>query len=181
MGRLQRRKGQDMVIQALSLILKKFSNVKYLIAGIGEELAALQQLAQDLGVWDNVVFVGQVTDHERAAYYAACDVFIMPNRQIGADIEGFGMVFLEAGAAGKPVIGGKSGGTGEAIKDGVTGLRVDGDNVKSIVGAVLSLLTDSTKAHAMGERGKQWVETAFAWESIVERTRQLATTVALGV
>ena len=176
-GRLQRRKGQDMVIQALPLIMKKFSNVRYLIVGTGEEVAALQQLAKDCGVQDHVVFVGQVADEERAAYYAACDVFIMPNRQLGADIGGFGMVFLEAGAAGKPVIGGKSGGTGEAIREGITGLRVDGDDVEAIAAAVVELLTDSERARIMGEQGKRWVETAFTWESIVERTRQVAATI----
>jgi phosphatidylinositol alpha-1,6-mannosyltransferase len=181
MGRLQRRKGQDMVIQALPLIMKKFSNVRYLIVGIGEELAALQQLAKDCGVQDHVVFVGQVADDARATYYAACDVFIMPNRQLGADIEGFGMVFLEAGAAGKPVIGGKSGGTGEAIREGITGLRVDGEDVEAIAAAVVELLTDSERARTMGEQGKRWVETAFTWESIVERTRQVAATVVRGV
>jgi len=169
-----------MVIQALPLIMKKFPNVRYLIVGIGEELAALQQLAKDCGVQDHIVFVGQVADEERAAYYAACDVFIMPNRQLGADIEGFGMVFLEAGAAGKPVIGGKSGGTGEAIREGITGLRVDGEDVEAIAAAVVELLTDSERARIMGEQGRQWVETVFTWESIVERTRQVAATVVRG-
>lgn len=178
MGRLQRRKGQDMVIQALPLILKRIPNVKYLIVGTGEELAALQQLAEDLHIQDSVVFAGQVVDEERAAYYAACDVFIMPNRQIGADIEGFGMVFLEAGAAGKPVIGGKSGGTGEAIKESVTGLRVNGESIEEIAGSVINLLTDQEKALVMGQCGQQWAETEFAWESIVKRTRQIALSVS---
>jgi phosphatidylinositol alpha-1,6-mannosyltransferase len=174
MGRLQRRKGQDMVIQALPRILKKFPNVKYLIVGTGEELVTLQQLAKDLQVWNSVVFVGQVADDERAAYYAVCDIFVMPNRQVDADIEGFGMVFLEAGAAGKPVIGGRSGGTGEAIKEGVTGLRVNGGSVEEIDEAVTFLLQDREKARAMGRCGQQWVRTEFTWESIVERTRQIA-------
>lgn len=127
-----------------------------------------------------MIFVGHIDSDEQAAYYAACDVFIMPNRQIGADIEGFGIVFLEAGAAGKPVVGGRSGGTAEAIQEGVTGIRVDGENVEWIAAAVIDLLADSGKARAMGERGRQWVETEFNWESIVDRTRQLALTVAQG-
>jgi phosphatidyl-myo-inositol dimannoside synthase len=177
-GRLQRRKGQDMVIKALHLIKERFPKIKYLIVGTGEEQASLQQLAQDYGVREDVVFVGSVPDVDRAAYYAACDLFLMPNRQIDADIEGFGIVFLEAGAAGKPVIGGRSGGTAEAIQDGVTGVRVDGENVEAISEAVIDLLSDSQKAHAMGERGRQWVEKAFTWESIVERTRQVSAAVA---
>jgi phosphatidylinositol alpha-1,6-mannosyltransferase len=173
-GRLQRRKGQDMVIKALPLIKETFPTVKYLIVGTGEEHASLQQLARDYGVREDVVFAGSVSDGDRAAYYAACDLFVMPNRQIGADIEGFGIVFLEAAAAGKPVIGGRSGGTDEAIQDGVSGIRVDGENVESVAAAVIGLLSDPGKARAMGERGKQWVEKEFSWESIVERTRQVA-------
>jgi phosphatidyl-myo-inositol dimannoside synthase len=179
-GRLQRRKGQDMVIKALPLIKERFPKVKYLIVGTGEEHASLQQLAQDHGVREDVVFAGSVSDGDRAAYYAACDLFLMPNRQIDADIEGFGIVFLEAAAAGKPVIGGRSGGTGEAIQDGVTGIRVDGENVEAIAAAVIEILADSDKARAMGEQGRRWVEKAFSWESIVERTRQVAAMIVQG-
>ena len=178
LGRLQRRKGQDMVIKALPLVREKFPNVKYLIVGNGEEYDSLQQLAIVQGVSKNVIFVGSVADDERAGYYAASDIFLMPNRQIGADVEGFGIVFLEAGAAAKPVIGGRSGGTGEAIQDGVTGIRVDGENVEEIAAVVIDLLTDPTKARAMGERGRQRVETEFTWESIFERTRQLSNIVS---
>jgi phosphatidylinositol alpha-1,6-mannosyltransferase len=181
LGRLQRRKGQDMVIRALPRIAKSFRDVKYIIVGIGDEYDFLQRLAREVGVEDKVIFVGQVHDSDQAAYYAACDVFIMPNRTIGADVEGFGIVFLEAGAAGKPVIGGRSGGTGEAIQDGVTGIRVDGDNVEAIAAAVIDLLADPTKARVMGERGRQRVEASFTWESIFERTRQISTIVAEGV
>jgi phosphatidylinositol alpha-1,6-mannosyltransferase len=180
-GRLQRRKGQDMVIQALPRILKRFPDVKYVIVGTGEDQAVLHRLAADVGVQDKVIFVGQVVDGEQAAYYAACDVFIMPNRQIGPDVEGFGMVFLEASAAGKPIIAGCSGGTGEAIREGVTGIRVDGENVEAIAAAVIDLLENPDAARFMGEQGRQWVESAFTWESIVDRTRQLALTVARGV
>ena len=180
-GRLQRRKGQDMVIKALSLIMKSHPDIKYLIVGSGEELESLQLLAKEQSVQDNVIFTGRIPDEERSAYYAACDIFIMPNRQIGADIEGFGIVFLEAGAAGKPVIGGKSGGTGEAIQEGVTGMRVEGDNVEEIAAAVIDLLANSKKAHVMGEQGRLRVKTAFSWDSIVARTRQVATAVNQGV
>lgn len=151
LGRLQRRKGQDMVIKALPLIKMRFPNVKYLIVGTGEELDSLQRLASNQGVSDSVLFVGSVADDERSIYYAASDVFIMPNRQIGADVEGFGIVFLETGAAGKPVIGG----TREAIQDGQTGLLVDGESVETIAAAVIELLADSAKARAMGERARQ--------------------------
>jgi len=174
MGRLQRRKGQDMVIKALPRIIQKIPTVKYLIVGTGEEYSALQKLVQKVGVTNHVIFVGQVSDEERAVYYATCDVFVMPNRQIDEDIEGFGIVFLEAGAAGKPVIGGKSGGTGEAIKEGVTGLRVDGTDVEEIATAALALLSDPSKSYTMGENGRRRVKEEFSWETVVRRTYEVA-------
>ena len=179
-GRLQRRKGQDMVIHALPSITSRFPDVKYLIVGTGEDAEFLQRLAGEQGVADKVIFAGSVENSEQAAYYAACDIFIMPNRQIGPDVEGFGMVFLEASAAGKPVIAGCSGGTGEALKEGVTGLRVDGNDAEAIATAVISLLDKPDTARSMGEQGRQWVERTFTWETIVDRTRELALAVARG-
>jgi len=172
-GRMQRRKGQDMVIQALPRIRQSMPQVKYVMVGTGEELAALTTLVHEMGVQDSVVFAGSVPDQKLAAYYAACDVFVMPNREIGGDIEGFGMVYLEAGAAGKPVIGGKSGGTDDAIVDGVTGIRVDGNSSVEIADAVIDLLSTPDKAKAMGMRGRQRVEHEFAWDAVVQRTRVL--------
>jgi phosphatidylinositol alpha-1,6-mannosyltransferase len=172
-GRMQRRKGQDMVIQALPRIRQGMPHVKYVMVGTGEELTSLSTLAQELGVQDSVVFAGNVPDQELAAYYAACDVFIMPNRQIGGDIEGFGIAYLEAGAAGKPVIGGKSGGTDDAIVDGVTGILVDGHSSVEIADAVIDLLSTPDKAKIMGIRGRQRVENEFTWDAVVQRTRML--------
>jgi phosphatidylinositol alpha-1,6-mannosyltransferase len=178
-GRMQRRKGQDMVIQALPRIRQSIPQVKYVLVGTGEELASLAALARELGVHDSVVFAGNVLDQELAAYYAACDVFIMPNRQIDSDIEGFGIVYLEAGAAGKPVIGGKSGGTDDAIVDGVTGIRVDGNSSVEIADAVVDLLSAPDRAKTMGQCGRQRVESEFAWDAVVARTRQIATRIAV--
>jgi phosphatidylinositol alpha-1,6-mannosyltransferase len=176
-GRMQRRKGQDMVLRAIPHIAQAVPQVQYVIVGRGEEFASLKALAQSLGITERVVFAGEVSDQELAAYYAACDVFIMPNRQLDADIEGFGMVFLEAGAAGKPVIGGISGGTDDAIVHEVTGLRVDGNDANAIAAAAVSLLTNTAKAKTMGEAGRRRVEREFTWEAVVEQTRQLSTAV----
>src|SRR4030095_15419304 len=121
-----------MFIRALPLIKHHIPNVFYLIVGSGEEEKYLRDLAATLGVVKNVGLWRSNAGDERAAYYSACGLFVMPNRQIDADIEGFGMVFLEAGAAAKPVIGGRSGGTAEAIQDGITGLRVDGESASAI-------------------------------------------------
>lgn len=176
-GRLQRRKGQDMVIRALPNIKERIPNVAYMIVGSGED-TYLRDLAAALGVAERVVFVGPIRDDERAAYYSACDVFVMPNRQIDEDIEGFGMVFLEAAAAAKPVIGGVSGGTGEAIQNGTTGLRVDGENVEAISEAIMDLASNTDRAIAMGANGRKWVDSEFRWDSVVERTRQLTAHIA---
>jgi phosphatidylinositol alpha-1,6-mannosyltransferase len=173
-GRLQQRKGQDMVIQALPKIKQCLPAVKYVIVGDGGERSRFEALAHTVGVAESVVFAGEVTDEELPAYYAACEVFIMPNRQLGPDIEGFGIVYLEAGAVGKPVIGGISGGTEDAIIEGVTGLRVDGASVDAIAKAALFLLTEPEKAKAMGENGRRRVEREFSWESVVQRTAILS-------
>jgi phosphatidylinositol alpha-1,6-mannosyltransferase len=173
-GRMQRRKGHDMVIKALPSVAQRVPDVKYLIVGTGEEQATLYKLAQEMGVLERVVFAGQVPAGELAAYYAACNVFVMPNRQIGPDIEGFGIVFVEASAAGKPVIGGDSGGTEDAILHGVTGWRIDGTNVEAIATAVTTLLTEPGLAKAMGSQGRYRVVTEFSWDRVVERTRMVA-------
>lgn len=172
-GRLQRRKGHDMLIQAMPIIRRQFPQTKCLIVGTGQEEAYLRDLVKKCGEQENVYFAGEVADAELGCYYAACDIFVMPNRQINEDIEGFGMVFLEASALGKPVIGGLSGGTADAIIDGVTGLRVDGTQPEAIAKAVISLLIDPAKVKKMGEEGRFRVDQDFTWEKVVEQTRML--------
>ncbi|RMH04076.1 MAG: glycosyltransferase family 4 protein [Nitrospirae bacterium] len=172
-GRLQRRKGQDMVIRTLPTIKKTFPFVRYLIVGTGEEEAFLKQLAREHAVSEHVIFAGRVEDAELKGYYAACDIFVMPNRQIGEDIEGFGIVYLEASAMGKPVIGGKSGGTEDAILDGVTGIRVDGHDVHAVTDALLTLLRDASMRKTMGQQGRHWVEREFSWGKTFENTYQV--------
>jgi len=173
-GRLQKHKGQDMVIKSIPIIKQKFPDVKYIIAGVGDEYCNLKKIALDMKVNNDIIFANLVSEKDLPAYYAACDVFIMPNRQVGSNIEGFGMVFLEASAAGKPVIGGTSGGTDDAILDGITGIRVDGNNVKSIAKAVINILSDPKKAKAMGDAGRRRAEQEFSWESIVAKTRNIS-------
>jgi len=179
-GRLQRRKGQDMLIKSLPTIQKVFPETKCLVVGAGNEEASLKHLAQEVGVAKSVIFTGLVGNRELLEYYAACDLFVMPNRQIGEDIEGFGIVYLEAAVMGKAVIGGKSGGTDDAIVEGVTGLRVDGAKVEDISSAVISLLADPEKARAMGENGRRRVEKEFSWDSVFQQTRLLASTIHKG-
>jgi phosphatidylinositol alpha-1,6-mannosyltransferase len=177
-GRLQRRKGHDMVIRALPAIKHIFPQIKYLIVGDGEELAYLRDLSTKGGVAESVMFTGPVSDEELPQYYAASDIFIMPNREIHGDIEGFGIVYLEAAAAGKPVIGGRSGGTDDAILDGITGLRVDGNSPCEIANAVIALLSDPVKMKTMGANGRHRMEREFTWESVVHQTQWLSTKIS---
>jgi phosphatidylinositol alpha-1,6-mannosyltransferase len=173
-GRLQKRKGQDVVIKALPEVRKRFPDVRYLIVGDGEEAENLRRLAEAKGVSDNVLFAGKVPDSDLPGFYAACDLFIMANRAVNGDIEGFGMVFLEANAAGKPVIGGISGGTRDAILDGQTGVRVEGERPEAVASAIVRLLADPDLRNRMGEAGRRRVVRDFSWDSVVEKTRRLA-------
>ena len=131
-GRLQRRKGHDLVLKALARWRPEDAGIRYLIAGDGPCRAALEEEARALGVADKVTFLGTVDEGALPALYAACDVFLMPNRADGVDFEGFGIVFLEAAASGRPAIGGRSGGVPEAVDDGVTG-AVGGEDDEELV------------------------------------------------
>ncbi|HYL80030.1 MAG TPA: glycosyltransferase family 4 protein [Candidatus Acidoferrum sp.] len=173
-GRLQRRKGQDLVIQALPGLLADMPDLCYLIVGTGEEDSRLRSLADELGVGSHVRFAGAVPDRELPDFYRACDVFVLPNREeANQDIEGFGIVFLEANACGKPVVGGRSGGTSDAVVDGLTGLLVDGENLSAIAHALRSLLRDRGRAAALGAEGRRRVVESFSWEQVTEQIRRL--------
>ena len=158
-ARLVRVKGIDAVIKALPRVLEAVPNAVYLVVGDGPLRAELEQLTETLGVCDNVIFAGAV-DHlsdDLPRYYRACDVFVMVSRPLphGREIERFGMVYLEAGACGKPVIGGKGGGTSEAIEDGVTGLLVDPLDVNEIADTIVRVLKDENLARRLGENGRK--------------------------
>ena len=163
-GRLQRRKGHDVAIRALSALRHELPHVKYVIAGDGEERACLEQLVADCGLDSAVSFVGVMNDAAMPQLYAACDIFLLPNREDDRDIEGFGIVFLEAAAAAKPAIGGNSGGVPEAIVDGVTGLLVDGASIDSVADAIRLLATSPDVRARMGDAGRRRVRAEFSWE-----------------
>jgi len=177
-GRLQARKGQDNVVRALPIIRDVFSEVRYVVVGseqggtpqLREKLA---QLAQELGVSENVRIVGEVSNDDLAAYYLACDLFAMPNRcQPGGDVEGFGQVFVEAGHFGKAVVGGRSGGVPDAVKDEETGLLVDGTSPQEIAAAVLRLLRDDQLRDLFGRNGRKHAK-SLRRESVAEMYRQV--------
>ena len=167
-GRLSRRKGFDMVIKTMPALLKLEMDVHYALVGTGEDAAHLASVAQEMEVSERVHLLGHVNLNDLPRWYNACDVFAMPNREINGDTEGFGMVFLEAAACGKPSVAGKAGGTGDAVLDGMTGLRVDGNQVGEIVSAIQRLL--GPDGLEMGVFGYKRATSAFSWEHVAERT-----------
>lgn len=174
-GRLQQRKGHDQVIAALPAILQRIPQLVYVIAGDGEERKALEDLAREKGVAAAVHFLGRVPQAELPTLYNAADIFIMANRTMpDGDVEGFGIVFLEAGACKKPVIAGDSGGTADAVEEGVTGLRVDGTSPGAIAAAVLRLALDPALRQRMGESGRSRVVAEYSWAAIAEKTLALS-------
>jgi len=162
-GRLVARKGHDKVIEALPAILRQVPEAIYLITSDGPERERLEGLAQSLGVGRHVIFAGPVAQDELIAYYNAADVFIMASRQIGDDVEGFGIVFLEANACGVPVIGGRSGGVVDAVADGESGFLVDPHDPADIAQRAVTLLRDADLAWRLGQKGLRWAQTRFTW------------------
>lgn len=153
-GRIVPRKGVDAVIRAMPTILASVPNAHYLIVGTGHYRPTLEALVAELGLERNVAFAGVVADEELADYYRLCDLFVMPNREMpDGDTEGFGLVFLEANACGKPVVGGIAGGAVEAVRHGENGLLVDGWSVGAIAETIVRLLTDVGLYDRLAARG----------------------------
>ncbi|NKZ06432.1 glycosyltransferase family 4 protein [Actinomadura latina] len=165
-SRLVPRKGQDALIHAWPRVLRSEPGAALLLVGGGPYRADLERLAASLGVRDSVVFTGGVRWEELPAHYDAGDVFAMPcrTRRRGLDVEGLGIVYLEASATGLPVIAGDSGGAPDAVLDGETGLVVPGRSAAAIADALIALLSDPSRARAMGERGRAWIEREWRWE-----------------
>jgi phosphatidylinositol alpha-1,6-mannosyltransferase len=172
-GRLQQRKGQDHLIEALASVRRACPDVLYAVVGDGEERDALRQLVAERGLHEYVQFLGEVTDDELIRCYQQCDLFALPNRQIGPDIEGFGMVLLEAQACGKPVLAGTSGGTAETMRVGETGIVVDCADPEVLAAALVPLLRDGVLRRRMGEAGRRWVVDHFDWESLTRQAARL--------
>jgi phosphatidylinositol alpha-1,6-mannosyltransferase len=172
-GRLSRRKGFDQMIRAMAQLNREDVPVRYVIAGIGEDADFLDNLIAENDLHGIVHRIGAVSDADLPRWMNACDVFAMPNREINGDNEGFGMVFIEAAACGKPSLAGVAGGTGSAVLHEVTGLRVDGNEVEKIVDGLRVLLTDPHMANRHGEAGLSRVQANFAWQQVASATRQM--------
>jgi len=173
-GRLMKRKGFDNLIRALPSLVGQGIDAHYVVIGIGEVRDYLQGLVDELDLDDRVHLLGHVPYEDLPRWYCACDVFAMPNRDIGGDTEGFGLVFLEAASAGKPSLAGVAGGTGSAVVDEVTGLRVDGKNLNAIVQGLVRLLANREEAEQMGRRGRQRVLDFYTHQRRVDQLRELA-------
>lgn len=168
-GRLVPRKGHDTVIRALPRIRNDVGAVRYLVAGAGPDESRLRALASEVGCADEVIFAGRVPDGQLPGFYAACDAFAMPSRSLNErdGIEGFGLVFLEAGASGKPVVGGRSGGVADAVIDGATGFLVDPLDVDGLAAALTRVLRDPVLSARLGAAGRQRAEALAAASSEV--------------
>ncbi|MGF0319947.1 glycosyltransferase family 4 protein [Nocardia fluminea] len=175
LSRLVPRKGQDMLIVAMTEIRERVDGAVLVIAGGGPYETRLRALAEALGVQDSVVFTGRVPSGELAAHHTIADVFAMPCRTRGAglDVEGLGIVFLEASATGVPVVAGDSGGAPETVREGETGIVVHGRSAPQISDAIVELLTDRDKAARMGAAGRAWVEQNWHWDRQGARLREL--------
>jgi len=158
-GRLVHRKGQDKLIESLPKILQSFPDAVLLLVGEGPIKQMLKNTAKQLGVTNQIIFAGRVQHIDLPDYICLGEVFAMPvrSRFAGLEVEGLGIVYLEASACGLPVIVGNSGGATDAVIDGVTGLLVDGSDIDQIADAVCKLLTDQSRAKAMGLAGRGWV------------------------
>ncbi|QNI07508.1 glycosyltransferase family 4 protein [Mycobacterium kubicae] len=170
-SRLVPRKGQDMLIKALSAVRRRVDGAALVIVGGGPYLDTLRKLAHDCGVAEHVTFTGGVPGAELPAHHAMADVFAMPCRTRGGgmDVEGLGIVFLEASATGVPVVAGDSGGAPEAVQHNKTGLVIDGNSTAEVAEAITELLTDPDRAAAMGAAGRDWVRSQWRWDTLATR------------
>jgi len=172
-GRLSRRKGFDQMIRAVALLHTDGIPLRYVIAGIGEDADYLDSLIVEHNVQSIVHRIGAVSEVDLPRWMNACDVFAMPNREIDGDNEGFGMVFIEAAACGKPTLAGEAGGTGAAVLHEATGLRVDGTSLNAIEGGLRRILKDESLGERMGNAGRLRVSEQFSWDAVASKTKEV--------
>jgi phosphatidyl-myo-inositol dimannoside synthase len=175
-SRLVARKGQDTLIQALPKVLAaNAAKPVLLLVGGGPYMGKLRNIARKLGVAANVLFAGEVPGKDLPAYYDAADVFAMPcrTRRTGLDVEGLGIVFLEAAATALPVIAGDSGGAPDAVLDGETGFVVPGKDANALADRLNQLLADPAAARVMGQNGRAWMERSWRWSLVGHRLKHL--------
>jgi phosphatidylinositol alpha-1,6-mannosyltransferase len=169
-------KGFDTVIGALPRVLDRVPDARYVIAGDGDDIGRLKQLARETGVRDYVEFRGTLSDSGLAECYRACDVFILPSRakmSPPCEGEGFGRVYIEAALAGKPVVGSKAGGAEEAVLHQKTGLLVNPDSPSEVADALIYILENPAAATSMGREARCWALINFTSEALQRQLKEL--------
>ena len=174
-GRLVHRKGQDHLIESMPQILKSVPDAHLLLVGTGPYLTHLSKLVARNKLENHVSFIGRIQYAELPRFICAGDIFVMPSRSrlAGLEVEGLGIVYLEASSCGLPVIAGSSGGAPDAVLDGVTGFVVNGTDNKQIAQTAIELLNNPEKAMAMGAAGRQWIIDNWRWEIWSARFNEL--------
>lgn len=174
-SRLVPRKGQDTLIRAFPDVVRQVPDAMLLIVSGGPYRDKLKALARDSGVGEHIVFTGSVPYDELPTYYAAGDVYAMPCRTRGKvlDVEGLGIVYLEASASGRPVVAGNSGGAPDAVLDGETGYIVGGRDITTLAKRLVELLDDRGLAARMGAAGRAWTEAEWRWDLQAARMTEL--------
>lgn len=171
-GGLWGRKGQDMVIRSLPQILKEHPDAIYMMVGDGNAKEDLQNLASELGVADAVVFAGRKSGDELVSYFHACDIYVHTPRMTDLKFEGFGIVYLEASACGKPIVATDSGGIRDAVLDGKTGLIAAPEDSTDIAQRVTHLLSDTILAAQLGTAGRTYAQ-QHNWPNIADQYMHL--------
>ncbi len=171
LGRLVQRKGFDSVIEAMPAIVESAPKAVYVIAGAGPDEKYLKKCADKLpaGIKDKVIFTGKISEEEKWSWLEIARLFVMPSRDAGGDFEGFGIVYLEAALAGKPVIAGRSGGVEDAVIDYETGILVDPESPDDIAGGIVELLNNPKLARELGQQGWRRAIEEFNWEGQIKK------------
>lgn len=172
-GRLQKRKGHDVAIRAIKKISEHHPNILYAIAGDGDERKPLENLVKELDIEEHVQFLDEVDDEKLIQCYQQCALFLLANRDIDGDIEGFGMVLVEAQSCGKPVIAGNSGGTRDTMNIPSTGLLVNCEAPDELGQAISRLLADEDLMNTMGIEARKWVVEKFDWKKLAQQAQEV--------
>ena len=172
-GRLQKRKGHDVMISALPTIREAVPDILFAVIGDGDERSNIERLIVEHGVADQVQLLGEVDDETMISCYQQCDLFALANRQVGRDIEGFGMVLVEAQSCGRPVLAGASGGTRETMRIGETGIIVPCEEPQRLAEELTTLLSDRDRLESMGRAARPWVVENLDWNALTEQAAEL--------
>jgi phosphatidylinositol alpha-1,6-mannosyltransferase len=172
-ARLTPHKGIDIALQVLAQLATRYPDIHYAIAGEGSDRARLEGLALRLGVADRVRWLGPVGDEHLPSLYRAATIYLGLSRREGAEVEGFGIALVEASGSGIPVVGGRSGGVPDAVRDGETGMLVEPTAVEEIAEGVALLLEDTALAHRLGDGGRRAVEQYYNWDRVAKDLRRL--------